>query len=261
MTGSTPAYQVTARHWTGEARLLRVLDEAVVSRQYRHSVYLTPGSLDALRQGRPSATVMCARAAYIEVVLQRLSEHAGESDTGLALFWGDNGALVVLPPFPLSEDSFSSGVDISGVLDLLGKDLLVGVILLRLGHYAVGMLRGHDLVASKSGSRYVKSRHRAGGSSQRRFERSRERLVRELLDKACQTVEDVLAPFADRMDYVLLGGERHTLRAFTERCSFARGLTPKTLSRTLAVNRPGREALEGIHHEVWKSRVLLLSRV
>ena len=261
MTGSTPAYQVTERYWTGEARLLRLLDEAVVSRQYHHSVYLTPGSLDALRAGRPSATVTYTQATNIEVKIQKLLEHVGESDTGLAFFWSDEKALAIFPPFPLSKDSFSSGVDISGVLDLLRRDLLIGVILLRLGHYAVGMLRGHDLVASKSGSRYVKSRHRAGGSSQRRFERSRERLVRELLDKACHTVEDVLAPFADRMDYVLMGGERHTLRAFTERCSFARGLAPKTLSRTLAVDRPGREALEGIHHEVWKSRVLLLSRV
>jgi len=261
MTGSTPAYQITERHWTGEARLLRLLDEAVVSRQYSHNVYLTPDTLDTFSQGRPSTMVPCTWAPHIEVELQRLLEHAGESDTGMAFFWGDDRAMVVVPPFPLSKDFLPSGVDVSGVLDLLRRDLLVGVILLRLGHYAVGVLRGHDLVASKSGSRYVKSRHRAGGSSQRRFARSRERLVRELLDKACQTVEDVLAPFADRMDYVLMGGERHTLRAFTERCSFARGLAPKTLSRTLAVNRPGREALEGIHHEVWKSRVLLLRRV
>ena len=115
------------------------------------------------------------------------------------------------------------------------------------------------MLASKTGSRYVKSRHRAGGSSQRRFERSRERLVRELYDKACTVTRDLFAPYHDRLEFVLMGGERHTLQAFVQRCAYLGTLSEKTLARRLEVDRPGQAALDGIAHEVWKSRVLVFS--
>ena len=35
------------------------------------------------------------------------------SDTGLALFWGDEQVTAVAPPFPLKEDIYSEGTDIS----------------------------------------------------------------------------------------------------------------------------------------------------
>ena len=162
----------------------------------------------------------------------------------------------VVPPFPVQENVAAEKAHTAPLIRLLGNELLVGVVLLRLGRYAVGVLRGSELVASKTGSRYVKSRHRAGGSSQRRFERSRERLVRELFDKACEVSQDVLSPFGERIDYILLGGERHTLRSFAQRCSHLKAREGITLSRVLQVDRPGQKALEGISGEVWKSRVL-----
>ena len=56
-----------------------------------------------------------------------------------------------------------------------------------------------------------------------------------------------------------MGGERHTLRAFTERCSFLQRMEDKRLSRVLDVDRPGKNALDGISYEVWKSRVLVFA--
>ena len=132
--------------------------------------------------------------------------------------------------------------------------------MIRLGRYAVGVLDGDALVASKTDTRYVKSRHRAGGSSQRRFERSRERLVRELYDKTCAVASDILRPFADSLDYVLLGGEKQTVGGLLRRCDALRRLEPITLQRRLNVRRPGQAALEGVHTEVWSSRVVVLDR-
>ena len=78
---------------------------------------------------------------------------------------------------------------------MLDTEYVLGIVLLRLGRYAIGVLRGNRLIASKTDSRYMKNRHRAGGQSQRRFERSRERLIRELYDKTCEMARTVFAPY------------------------------------------------------------------
>ena len=195
------------------------------------------------------------RADIVEIVRQ-----LPESDSGVVLFLGKNTAMAVAPPFPVDEDAFLEGSDTAPLVELLSEDLTVGVVLLRLGRYAVGVVRDRKLLASKSGSRYVKNRHRKGGSSQRRFERSRERLVRELFDKTCQTARDVFEPREDRLDYVLLGGERHTIADFEKRCGYLLRSKVKVLRRRLEFDRPGKVALENIHREVWKSRVYEFSR-
>ena len=139
---------------------------------------------------------------------------------------------------------------------LLGGEPVAGVVLLRLGRYAVGVLRGERLIASKTAGRYVKNRHRAGGQSQRRFERSRERLVRELYDKTCEVARETFAPHSGEMSHILLGGEAATLNGFMRRCPLlSQEWRGKVLARRLAVERPDQRALNGIGFEVWKSRV------
>ena len=101
----------------------------------------------------------------------------------------------------------------------------------------------------------MKSRHRAGGQSQRRFERSRERLIRELYDKTCETARTVFEPYMGDLDHILLGGEDSTLSGFTERCRLMRDLSHKTLQRRLAIDRPDQKTLNNISFEAWKSRV------
>ena len=187
----------------------------------------------------------------LEVVL----ESVGESDTGMALFVGEGRALAICPPFPLVDDITRSGFVSSPLIRLLENDYLVGIILLRLGRYAVAVLKGNKLLATKTAGRYMKNRHRAGGQSQRRFERSRERLIRELYDKTCETAKAVFDPYADAIDYILLGGENSTLSGFTDRCRLMQDLSDKTLTRRLVIDRPDRKTLNNIAFEAWKSRV------
>lgn len=90
-------------------------------------------------------------------------------------------------------------------------DRLVGVILVRLGGYAVGVFDGERLQVSKVGSRLVHGRSAAGGQSQQRFARRREKQAREALAAAADTAARVLGPYADRLDAVALGGDRRAV--------------------------------------------------
>ena len=235
--------EVVGRAWVGRGRLRRDLAEIASSSDYDRSAYFASparvsGEGDALR-------------AALEAV--------PDLGTGTVVFYGRRAAVAIAPPFPIDEELQCDGVEVGPMLDLLSRDVTVGVVLLRLGRYAVGVVEGGRLAASKSDTRYVKNRHRKGGSSQRRFERSRERLVRELYDKVCTVTEEVFRPYGDRIEYLLLGGERQTLLAFTKRCGYVDRSGIEVLPRRLDVDRPGKAALDNIQRQVWMSRVVRLA--
>ncbi len=62
----------------------------------------------------------------------------------------------------------------------------VGVVLVRRGGYAVGLVREGRLVSSKVGTRYVQSRTAAGGWSQHRFARRRGNQADALVDAVAE---------------------------------------------------------------------------
>ena len=247
--------QLVDSYTAGKSRVLQLLAELEASGRYQRSVYLTPDSFAPVGPRRSTTP-----ADPWEDITASVVERAKEPESGLVIYMGDGQALAIVPPFPITEEKRVDGVHTSPLVAQLGSELLIGVVLLRLGRYAVGVLRGDSLVASKTASRYVKRPHRAGGTSQRRFERSRERLVQELFDKTCQVVRDVFSPYQGEMSHVLLGGERHTLRRLVQRCRLLSDVQDKTLGRLLQVARPGQAALDRVAYEVWSSRVLVFDR-
>ena len=242
MNPYTETFRIADRRRTTKAALVRLLVDLQESGWCTRTLYVRPESIS-----QPPAAHPAPAAAILG--------QAGASETGYALFLGDDHAVAVRPPFPLADDLDIVGPHVESLHKMLDTSVTVGVVLLRLGRYAVAVLNGERLVATKTGSRHVKNRHRKGGSSQRRFERSRERLIRELFDKACEVSGTIFGPHLARIDYVLLGGERHTLGGFVKRCRLMQDLAPKTLSRRLVVDRPGQVALNGISAEVWMSEV------
>ncbi len=241
--------QVTDRSRMGKAGLRRFLAELAARPDGFRSDYLP-------HNGAPPARQAGAEAGFVP--LGDATAEAGRSATGLAVFRGSEYAAAVAPPFPLRADLHADGFDAEPLLAMLDTEYCVGIVLLRLGRYAVGVAQGDKLVASKTGSRYVKNRHRKGGSSAGRFARSRERLVRELYDKCCEVTRAVFAAHEDSIDYVLLGGERHTLNGFRKRCGYVGDFGDALLERVLEVDRPGQRALEGIGAQVWMSSVVTL---
>ncbi len=146
-------------------------------------------------------------------VRKRLAELEGESGRtvyadGAVRIELPEGVTVVRPPFGLAHEGEYDIVRLAPLFDALAEDHIVAVLLVRLGGYAVGVFDGERLVASKVGSRFVKNRHKKGGSSANRFRRRRKEQARALIDEAAGTVIDTLEPWRDRVEFVALGGHR-----------------------------------------------------
>lgn len=113
-------------------------------------------------------------------------------------------------PFPpLAVDD---GEPYGGLLAHASRARRVGVVLVRRGGYAAGVFEGRTLVASKVGSRHVQGRTAAGGQSQQRFARRREKQAREAFEAAADVVARVVAPESGRLDAIVLGGDKAAVR-------------------------------------------------
>jgi hypothetical protein len=92
------------------------------------------------------------------------------------------------------------------------------VLLVRLGGFAAGVFSGAPprLAASKVGSRLVHGRSAAGGQSQQRFARRREKQAHEALAAAADTAAAVFGQYAGRLDAVVLGGEKRAIASLRD---------------------------------------------
>jgi hypothetical protein len=119
-------------------------------------------------------------------------------------------------PFPpLPSGSSGSGAELAAHA---AADRTVGVLLVRLGGYAAGVFAGAPprLAASKVGSRLVHGRSAAGGQSQQRFARRREKQAHEALAAAADCAVAVFGQFTGRLDAVVLGGDKRAMAALRE---------------------------------------------
>ena len=153
----------------------------------------------------------------------------------------DGAAVTCEAPFgPLPGEAER----VEGLLAHVGRERRVGVLLVRLGGHAAGVFEGERLVDSKVGSRLVHGRHRAGGSSQRRFERRRGEQARMALEAAADVAVRVLLPARGRLDAVVLGGDRRALDEVLEDARLA-PLRPLVQPRVLDVPEPRQAVLRG----------------
>jgi hypothetical protein len=129
----------------------------------------------------------------------------------------DGAVAACHPPFPPWPDPGEHPRDPARQAELMAAHAAagrtVGVLLVRLGGYAVGVFTGDppQLAASKTGSRLVHGRAAAGGWSQHRFARRRENQATAALRAAADTTLAVLAPYEGRLDAVVLGGDRRAM--------------------------------------------------
>ncbi|GAB1823227.1 acVLRF1 family peptidyl-tRNA hydrolase [Herbidospora sp. RD11066] len=88
----------------------------------------------------------------------------------------------------------------------------IAVLLVRLGGYAAGVFEGDRLVASKVGSRLVHGRSAAGGWSQHRFARRREKQADEAMGAAADVAARVLLPSLEKgLAGFVVGGDKKAI--------------------------------------------------
>jgi hypothetical protein len=168
----------------------------------------------------------------------------------------DEAALTITPPFGLEHEGEYDVVRAEPLLDALAAEPRVAVLLVRMGGYAVGVFEGERLLASKVGTRFVKGRHKKGGSSSNRFRRRRGEQERELVDAAAAEAARVLEPWRDRVEHVALGGDRGAVsRVLASRAELA-WLQPLALDRFFDVPEPRLRVLEALPYQLYAAKVV-----
>jgi Actinobacteria/chloroflexi VLRF1 release factor len=159
--------------------------------------------------------------------------------------------ITVRPPIGLAHEGEYEVVRLEPLFEALAADHVVAVLLVRLGGYAVGVFDGERLVASKVGSRFVKGRHKKGGSSSGRFRRRREEQARALIEEAAEVAARVLEPWRDRAEFAALGGDRTAVDRVLAASTGLGWLSERALPRFFTVPEPRQAVLERLPYELY----------
>ena len=160
--------------------------------------------------------------AWVNAFADRHPEVTAEvTGSDAVTFSSTDGAIAEChPPFPPLPSGLPTAV--AGCAGLIAGHAqaarTVGVLLVRLGGYAAGVFTGAPprLAASKVGSRLVHGRSAAGGTSQHRFARRREKQAAEALSAAADNAVAVFGQFTGGLDAVVLGGDRRAVTALRD---------------------------------------------
>ena len=190
--------------------------------------------------------------------LEALDEGRTMYAAGAVTFETAGETIVVRPPFGLSHEGSYDSIALEPLLEELFRDRVVAAVLVRLGGFAVGVFEGERLVASKVGSRFVKGRHKKGGSSSGRFRRRREEQARALIDAAVETAVRVLEPWRPKIERVALGGDRRAIDSLLEDERLG-WLAEKRLPRFFTTEDPRQRTLERLPYGLYAAEVETIS--
>lgn len=186
---------------------------------------------------------------------EKITKTIVSSKSGAALFRSDSQNHLILPPFPLREKGVFTGYSIEPLCLLLENDYSIGLILVHLGTYAVGISRGEKPISSKVGTGLIHGRHKKGGSSQQRFQRRRQNQIQEFLDRVCTHIMEQFEPHTKHLDYIIYGGPHHTILQLQKRCPFLKSLESKTLP-PIDVPSLRHKVLETTVGRIWSSSIV-----
>ena len=164
-----------------------------------------------------------------------------------------------LPP-ALEADPALAGL-VAAVAAHAAAPRTVGVLLARLGGYAAGVFTGYPpaLADAKTGSRPVHGRSAAGGWSQQRFARRRDKQAGEALRAAADTAVLVFARWqahGPALDAVVLGGDKRAVAGLRDDPRLAPYLALAT-ERFSTVPDPRRSVLEAAPAQFTAVRIKL----
>ena len=155
--------------------------------------------------------------SWIATFMQRHGEGSVSHDeAGVTVTFtaADGAGAECHPPFPplrWAGTTADPAAAAEAIVAHAVADRTVGVLLVRLGGYAVGVFTGSPprLVSSKTGSRPVHGRSAAGGWSQHRFARRRENQAATAVRAAADAAAGVFGPY--QLDELVLGGDKRSV--------------------------------------------------
>jgi hypothetical protein len=220
-------------------------------------------------EGGPSMTLYSppgTPAADLEILMRdvpiasdlsaHLLKHSGSSPTGSVIFWSNGRLVLVLPPFPVAEKLAARALETGPLRSALSRDYRIGLVLVRLGSYAVGVCQGEKLVTSKVGTGLVHGRHRQGGSSAHRFERHRDKQIEYFLTRVCRHAREHLEPYVKSFDFLVYGGARTTILLLQKQCPFLGKISAPSLPPLLDIPEPRQAVLEGAVRRLYSGTVI-----
>ncbi len=231
-------------------RTLRFLEELDSTSREGVTLFLPPDLSGAEIQRTIKETIKT------EEILAELTDLILSSKTGAVLFWGKKYKCLILPPFPFEQKCLFEHYSIEPLRSLLLQNLTIGLIFVRLGEFAIGVFQGEELLSSKTGTGLVHSRHKKGGSSQRRFERHREKQMESFFTRVCGHVRTQLEPHKNHIVHLFYGGEKNTLRSFRKQCLFLKIFDNCTANSFLNVRNPRRATLNESVENIWSSTLI-----
>ncbi|MBO7718565.1 MAG: peptide chain release factor 1, partial [Methanosphaera sp.] len=164
----------------------------------------------------------------IEVIIQRLKLFPQPPEKGLVMFVGmipkggpgteKMETYVFEPPEPVQ--TYIYHCDSQFFLDPLKQIIeykeVYGVLVLDRKEATIATLRGKRIDIVKTLTSGVPGKHKAGGQSQRRFDRVIEDEAHKFLKRIGQHSNDTFLPIDDELKGVLIGGPGHTKNDFEE---------------------------------------------
>jgi hypothetical protein len=175
---------------------------------------------------------------------------------GSARFELGDSTLMVTPAFGLPHEGVYDSIVVDPLLGELATDHAVAALLVRLGGYAFGVFEGERLVVSKVGARFVKGRHKKGGSSSGRFRRRREGQERDLVREAASEAVRVLDPWRDRVERTALGGDSTAVSRMLAADPSLGWVEPRALERFFTVPDPRQRVLEELPYQLYAAKVV-----
>ena len=140
------------------------------------------------------------------------------------------------------------------ITNFIQKDKEVFIFFIELGSWIIGKIKFKEILASKRGSRYVKGRHKAGGQSQRRFERNREKWIEELYKKFVLNINDFFKKNIDESDYYLAFGEE---KVINDLFNYDFKNKNKFIKRKSSLKNYNSKTLVSASTNIWSSRVYI----
>jgi peptide chain release factor subunit 1 len=161
----------------------------------------------------------------IEVIIQRLRLFPKPPERGLVMFVGmipkggpgteKMETYVFEPPESIQTYTYhcNSEFFLEPLQEMLGDKDVYGLAVLDRKEATIAILRGKRIDIVKTLTSGVPGKHKAGGQSQRRFDRVIELAAHEFLKRIGEHINDAWLPLPD-LEGVVLGGPGHTKEEF-----------------------------------------------